>query len=59
MFKVGDTINDILAGVVFDFTGVTGFSAGITGFGVRGIETSALLDPIKLVLPLGFEPRSF
>mgnify|MGYP006283410403 CR=1 FL=1 len=37
--------NDIFAGDLFDFTALPNFAQGVSGFGVRGIEPSSLLDP--------------
>jgi hypothetical protein len=55
--SLSDIVNGLAAGVAFDFTSVDAFDAGITGFGVRGIETGAMLapdDPTAFVTRLTF-----
>ena len=56
---VGELEFDLAGGVVFDFI-ANGFAGGVSKFGVRGIETSAALnpdDPAAFVTQLTFAGR--
>jgi probable HAF family extracellular repeat protein len=56
---VGELEFDLAGGVVFDFI-ANGFAGGVSKFGVRGIETSAALnpdDPAAFVTQLTFASR--